>query len=688
MVIKVNRAEMNRRQFVVRSAILGGGLSLSFALSGPNGAARAQVRGTEMNAWVLIAPDNTITIRIGRIEIGQGVVTATAQFIAEELDADWSKVKTESASQAQHVKLNLVYGQRSVRASDMVQNDNLRLRQVGAQTRAMLVKAAVVKLGVPEMELTTENSTIIHRASNRRVTYGEIAADAAKIAPPDAKTVALKDPKDWKLLGKPLKRLDTPAKVNGSETYGVDVVLPGMKHAAIMISPVFGGSLKSYDAQAALARPGVRKVVEIKAIRPIAWPPELVPAAQARAARSPYAMWTDAGIAVVADTWWQAKTALEAMPKVWDEGQHGNLSTDAYDEQLKALLSGDKSVVARKQGDAPNALKSAAKVLEADYYTPLQHHATMEPLNCTARVDEDKFEVWVGTQDPDGAIATAAVVAGLPVEKGEVHVLRAGGGFGRRIEQDFVSQAVQIAAAMKGTPIKMIWSREEDMRHGRYMPSCYARMRGGLDAAGNLIAWQQRVTGNSYNYAVSFQTHPPAPGTVPPPAIIPGSAGGGESLPHVIPNVLVDTVAVPTALPLGPLRSVFTMPGAFFNQGFMDELAVAAGKDSVSFQRALLDPAKVPADAEKREALLERIERWRRVLDLVAEKSGWGRRLGAGHGRGLAIVEQGNTTSAAVAEVTLDGQGALKVDRIVVSTDPGVVINPDGFNSQVEGGSI
>ena len=678
-----DRAAMTRRQFTIAAAAVGGGLALCFHLPGlATRRAIAQAADAEVTAWVVISPDNTITLRVSKPEIGQGSMTTTAQFIGDELDADWAKLKTEHASEAQHVRLNMFFGKRQVAASWMVREDNLTLRQVGAQARGMLLTAAAQRLGVQVGELTTENSVITHKASGRKLTYGEVAADAAKVPVPDAKTVKLKDPKDWKFIGKPIKRIDTALKVNGSETFGIDVKLPGMKSAAVMMSPVIGGSLKSYDANAALSRPGVRKVVEIKAMRPTAWPPSKIPASAVGFAG--YGAATEAGIAVIADTYWQAKTALDAMPKVWDDGPNAKYSTDEHEKDLKAALNADRAVVARKVGDVVASLRSAAKVVEAEYTAPILHHATMEPMACTALVTDDKFEVWAPTQNPDKAILTAALVSGVPVEKGEVHVIKSGSGFGRRDGvQDWVNQSVQIAMAMKGTPVKMIWSREEDTRHGRYEAMYVTRVKGGLDASGNLIAWQQRVAGSNRRTQSTENIE-----TLKVEGMFPANLYGGENVPHQIPNMQVDSLAIASPIPMGPLRGVGFTAIAFFQQSFMDELAVATGKDSYTFQRAMLDPAKVPADTPKRDEVVARTERWRRCLDLAAEKAEWGKPLPPGRGRGIAIQEEALTCMAVVAEVTLDRDGGLKVNRIVTGSDPGNVLNPDGYAGQVQGGSV
>ena len=677
---------MNRREFAFTAAAVGAGMAIGFRLSGAHPAFAAP-GDAEMNAWVVVGADNITTIRIGRPDVGQGVMTATTQFVADEMDADWNKIKTEFASQAEHIRLNLVYGSRRIAGSASTPEDNLKLRQAGAHARARLLKAAAARLNVPEAELTTANSVVTHKASNRSLTYGALAADAAKLPSPDVLTLKLKEPKDWVYIGKPMKRVDTAGKVNGAEIFGIDLKLPGMKYAAVMTSPTFGGKIKSYDANVAMARPGVRKVVEVKALAPKEFPAALqIPKAIAPT-RALWAATTDSGIAVIADTWWQAKTALDAMPKEWDEGPNAKYSSADYDKELRKLLDADKAVVSLQVGDAAAAFKNAAKVVEAEYYSPMQHHATMEPMACTVLVTDDRFELWLGTQEPDWAIVTASLASGIPVTKGELNVMKSGGGFGRRLDHDYVNQATQIAAAMKGTPVKLIWSREEDMRHGRYHYTAITKMKAGLDAAGNIVAWQQRIAGNTAGMTREPDTKVDG--------MYAGGIGGTNVLPHLVavPNLLLETIAIPTPIPLGSWRSVGDYAGGFFHQCFIDELAYVSGKDPLQYQRALLDSDKLPANLPKREEAVERARNWRKILDLAAEKADWGKPMGPGRGRGIAIAGRTATTGradivvATVAEVTLDGGGGLKVDRLVMTVDPGNVVNPEGIATQLEGGA-
>ena len=644
-----NKLEMNRRQFVVATAAVGGGLATGLRLPI---AAWAQVVGAEINNWVIISPDNTILMKIGHQEMGQGIGNAMAQLLGEEMDVDWNKIKTEHVNIREHFERNKVYGSLSTAASRSITTDHLVLRQAGAQIRAMLLKAAAARLNVPEDQLTTDKSVITHAASNRKLTYGEVAAEAAKLPVPDAKAMKLRDPKDWKLIGKSFKRFDVPIKVNGSAIYGIDMQLPGMKTAAVMTSPVFGGKVKSYDANAALSRPGVRRVLEVKGGEAVGNPGG------------------DDGIVVVADSYWQAKTALDAMPKEWDFGVSATRNSADFMKEFQSGLSGSADKVLRQQGDTAAAMRSAAKTIEADYYVPYVDHGVMEPINCTALVTDDGFKVWAPTQNPENTMTTAALAAGMPVTQGDVFVTLLGTGFGRRGRQDYTSQAIQVAKQMKGTPIKLVWSREETTRHGFYRPAVMVRMKGGLDALGNVTAWNWRMTSSTDN-STNVTT-------------------GSNNLAQldILPNALVDIALRPNHVPIGALRGVAFTHNCWFSQSFIDEMAVAAGKDAYQFQRALVDPDKVPADLQNRDAAVLRLRRLRAVLDDVAKKSGWGTPMGPNRGRGIVVHEEARTMVAMVAEVTLDNGGWFTVDRVVSSVDSGYMVDPGNIVAQIEGGVV
>jgi isoquinoline 1-oxidoreductase beta subunit len=516
----------------------------------------------------------------------------------------------------------------------------------------MLIKAAAERLGVPEAELVAKSSVITHSPTGRKLSYGELAVDAAKIAVPDPASVRLKNPEDWTCIGRSVERVDIAAKVNGKAVYGIDVKLPGMKHAALSMSPVFGGKLRSYDAREILSRSGIRKVVKLKGGR----------------------AGSDDAVAVVADQWWQAKAAVEAMPKEWDGGIWYTTDSAAIMANLEEALEAAPDEVLRRSGSMEAATVSAEHVLEATYFVPYLEHATMEPMNCTALVTDNDFEVWAPTQVPEQAISVAARVANLPVSKGNLHITQIGGGFGRRQESDFVAQAVAIATAMKGTPIKLLWSREDTTRHGFYRPTGLSRVRGALDANGNIAAWSHRIVAPSSD-RVRTQF-------------------GSDSLLYAIPNILVDFVVRPSHVPEGQMRGVGFATHGFVTQSFVDELARAGGKNPYDFQRELLNPDKTPAavptgtvegQITHNISPRSRATRLRVVLDEAALRAGWREPLGPNRGRGIATVEEADAFYAVVVEVTLDMKGWFRVDRVVVAGDPSFLVNPDNANAQVEG---
>ena len=628
--------ELDRRQFAFTTAALCGGLAVGLRWPALGlRQAHAQARSIEITPWVVIAPDNTVTIRIAQQEMGQGTTTSLSQLIAEEAEFDWATIRYEFFDIVRHLAQNRVYGSRiATNASSGIKQSEQVLFQAGATIRTLMVKAAAQRLNVPEAELVAENSAVTHKASGRKLTYGELAPTAATLPPPDPKTLKLKTPAEWKIVGKSMKRFEVPAKVNGTAIFGIDVKLPGMKHAAIMSSPVFGGKLKSYDASAALSRPGVVKVVEIKG-------------GQAGGVNG-----MDDGIAVVADHWWQAKTALDAMPKEWDGGDNPKKGSADYLNDMRAAMADVVEKPIRKEGDAEAAMKSAAKVLTAEYSVPFLDHATMEPMTCAAIVTDDGFEVWAPTQGPEQTINVAARMAGFPIEKGRINIVLLGGGFGRRSLQDYTSQTVQIAKVMKGTPIKMISTREETTRHGFYRQASLSKVQGGLDASGKPIAWSQRIVGSAPNFLTT----------------------GSELEWYTIPNILVDSALRPSPVPLGNFRSVGNGHTCFFHQSFFHELAHAAGKDAYTFQRALM------MDNDRGRQMVA-------VFDAAAQKSDWGKPLGPNRGRGIALDYKvnANTAMATVVEVTLDSDGWFKVDRVVCAADTGWVVNPDNAIYQVEG---
>src|SRR5437899_4837388 len=471
MIIKTPK--IDRRAFVIGTAAVGAGLTLGLKIPFGTSVVRAQNGAPEINVWVVIRPDDTVVVRIARSEMGQGTLTGLAQMVAEELDCDWAKVTTEYPTPGESVARKRPWGNFSTGGSRGIRESNEYVRKGGATARMMLVQAAASAWSVPAAECSAANSVITHKPSGRTTTYGKVAEAAAKLAPPAE--VALKDPKDWKIIGKSVKRLDTVQKVTGAQIYGFDLKMPGMLNAAIKDCPVFGGKVKSFEAAKAQGMPGVKHVVPVG----------------------------DSAVAVVAETWWQAKTALDAMPIVWDEGANAKVSSATIADMLKEGLDADQAFVRTQVGDVKGAIAGAAKKVEAVYAYPFLNHAPMEPMNATAKYTADKCEVWVPTQNGEAAFAATLAASGLPAEKCEVYKINLGGGFGRRgAFHDYVTQAVLIAKQMPGTPVKLLWTREEDMVQGRYHPVTQCKLTGGLDASGNLVGLHMRISGQSILAAV------------------------------------------------------------------------------------------------------------------------------------------------------------------------------------------
>jgi isoquinoline 1-oxidoreductase beta subunit len=642
-IIRDKSAKLSRRKFVVGSAAAGGGLALGFNLPSGFGAAMAQgaaTNGTEVNIWVAIKPDDTCVIRIARSEMGQGTITGLAQLVAEELECDWKKVTTEQITPGTNLARKRAWGEMGTGGSRGIRTSQDYVRRGGAAARIMLLQAAADEWKVPVGELKVANGVITHAASQRSVSYGKIATAAAKIEPPDPKSIKLKDPKDWTIAGKPLKRLDTADKLNGSKIYAIDVKLPGMLCAAIKDCPVFGGKLKSYDEAKIAGMPGVRKVVKVK----------------------------DTGIAVVADTWWRAKSALDALPIVWDEGAGAKQSDATIAEHLKEGLTATTINGTRQNGDAPKAIQGAAKKVEAVYSTPFLAHACMEPMNATVKLSADKAEVWVPSQNVEASLAALSEASGVPLAKCDVHRLDLGGGFGRRGgTQDFVHQAVAIAKEFPDVPVKLIWSREEDQAHDFYRPISQCRLSAGLDADGKLTGLHVRVSGQSINATLNQA------------AIVNGQdmrqlqgfyeEPGDAQLGYTVPNLLIEYVMRNTHVPVGPWRGVNTNQNGIYMECFMDEVARAAGKDPLEFRRGLM--SQYPKHLA--------------VLNAAAEKGDWGKPLPPGVHRGIAQFMGYGSYSAAVAEVSVSDQGKLKVHRMVLALNCGHAVNPDQIAAQVEG---
>ena len=635
-----NTPKLSRRSFVIGTAAVGGGLALGLNLPLGASVVRAQDGSPEITAWVVIRPDDTVVIRIARSEMGQGTLTGLAQMVAEELECDWTKVTTEYPTPGQSVKRKRVWGDFSTGGSRGIRMSHEYVRQGGATARTMLVQAAADAWNVPAAECSAAGSVITHRPTGRTTTYGKVAEAAARLTPPAS--VALKDPKDWKLIGKPVKRLDTLAKLTGAQVYGADLKLPGMLNAAIKDCPVFGGKVKSFEAAKVKGMRGVRHVVPVG----------------------------DSAVAVVADTWWQAKTALDALPIVWDEGPHAQVSSTTIAETLKAGLDADQAFVNNRNGDARAAIAGAAKRIEAVYAYPFQNHAPMEPMNATARYTPERCEVWVPTQNGEAAFAATTAASGLPADRCEVYKINLGGGFGRRgAFHDYVTQAVLIAKQIPGTPVKLLWSREEDMLHGRYHPVMQARLTGGLDAGGKLTGLHIRLSGQSILTAVFPQMLKDGMDFL---AFQGLQAKGDFAIGYSVPNLLVDHAMRNTHVPPGFWRGVNINQNAIFLECFMDELAHAAGQDALAFRRALM------ANHPKHLA----------VLNAVADRAGWGKPASPGVFRGLAQMMAFGSYVAACAEVSVSGGDKVKVQRIVCATDPGHVVNPAQVERQIAGSFV
>jgi isoquinoline 1-oxidoreductase subunit beta len=636
---------MNRRAFVIGSTALGAGLALGLDIpfGGPAVLRAAdgspEVNAPEVNAWVVVRPDDTVVIRIARSEMGQGTLTGLAQLVAEELECDWSKVTTEFPSPGQNVARKRVWGEYSTGGSRGIRTSHDYVRKGGATARMMLIQAAANEWKVPASECTAANSVITHTPSGKTTTYGKVAEAAAKLTPPS--DVKLKDPKDWKLAGKGVKRLDTPDKVTGTTVYGIDIKLPGMLNAAIKDCPVTGGKLRSYDETKIAGMKGVKKVVRVG----------------------------DSAVAVIADTFWHAKTALDALPIVWDEGENAKVSSASIAKWLAEGLESGPAYVGNSNGDAKAALASAAKKVEAVYNYPYQNHATLEPMNATVLYTADKCEVWCGTQNGEAAFAATLEASGLPADKCDVNKLMLGGGFGRRGQTDYVRQAVLIAKQMPGTPIKLLWTREEDMTHGRYHPITQCKMTAGFDADNNLTSLHMRISGQSILASLRPDAMVKGMDTATFAGLNPkGDAPFGYS----VPNLLIEhSMRNPHIIP-GFWRGVNVNQNSIYVECFMDELAHAVNQDPLEFRRKLMK------DHPKNLA----------VLEAVAEKIGWGKPPPQGIFRGLAHFASYASYVAAAAEISVTDGTKIKVHRIVAATDPGYAVNPAQIERQIAGSFV
>lgn len=639
MTASVRTTGVSRRQFIVTALTATGGFALGVA--DPGAACSATLSTTpwsdesahagEVNAWIVIEPDDTVIIRYPRSEMGQGSFTALPMIVTEELECDWAKVKPEYASANRNLR-NRVYGSLSTGGSRAVRENRVILQQAGASARERLIAAAARRWGVAPAACTAQMSTVTHQPTGRTLRYGELAQEAAAIRldrEPEIRT-----PDQYKLIGTSMPRLDIQMKVNGTAVYGIDIKVPDAVHAAIMACPVFGGTLAGADETAVLGQRGVIQVVKLR----------------------------DA-VAVIADRYWRAKAALEKLPVRWDFGAAAATDSGQFRKTYRDAL--DKpGAVARQDGDVDAAMPGAARVFEAVYEVPVISHAQMEPLNCTAHVKTgngavSRVDVWVGTQNADLALQMAATAAGARPQDVFIHNTFSGGGFGRRLRPDEVAQAVTISR-MIGRPVKLIWTREEDMRHGRYRTQAAIRLRAGLAADGSPVAFDIRTAAGASDPATVKN------------GLDPQTVQGLSTTSYKFPNLRVETVLTNTHVPLGPWRAPGHCQNAFFMESFIDELAHQTGQDPYLFRRSLL--------AHRPDFLT--------VLDTLAQKGDWGKPLPAGRGRGMAIHESYDSIVGMIAEVTVNPPGRLKVDRVVIAADTGHVVNPRTVEMQLEGGMI
>ncbi|HLH98914.1 MAG TPA: xanthine dehydrogenase family protein molybdopterin-binding subunit [Xanthobacteraceae bacterium] len=631
----MTRTTLSRRQFITTSLTAAGGFALGIGIAGEGSAATLSARPWnddttrypgEINAWVVVQPDDTVIIRYGRAEMGQGSFTALPQILAEELECDWNLVKPEYASANRNLRENKVYGSLSTGGSRAVRETGEMVQQAGASARARLIQAAANRWNVPASECSAAMSKVTHGPSGRTFRFGELATDAAAIKLD--KEPPLKKPDQYRFIGRRLARLDVPLKINGSAKYGIDLDVPGMVSAAIIKCPVFGGTVKSVDESAITGRRGVLQVVKL-----------------------------NNAVAVVADRYFRALAALRSLPIEWEVGAAGSTNSVQFRKDYVAALD-QKGAVARHDGNVDAAMAGAAKVIEATYDVPIITHAPMEPLNAIAHVQADRVDVWVGTQNADQALAFAAQASGVKPENVYVHNTFSGGGFGRRLGPDEVAQAVAISKVV-GKPVKLVWTREEEMRQGRYRTQAAIRFKAGFAADGTAIALDMRNSAGSSN-----------PGAVKD-GLDPQTMQGLINTAYKLPNYRIISILRNTHVPLGPWRAPGHSQNVFFMESFVDEMAYAVGKDPLAFRRELL--------ADRGD--------FQQVMDLLAEKGNWGEPMPAGKGRGVAVHESYDSVVGMIAEVSVTS-GDVKVERVVIACDCGTVVNPRGVENQLEGGMI
>jgi isoquinoline 1-oxidoreductase beta subunit len=628
----------SRRAFLKTAAATAAGLTIGFHWSGPLSRALADTsKDFAPDAFLRIAPDNSVTVIAKHLEMGQGTYTGLATIVAEELDADWAQIRVESAPADASKYANLAFGTiQGTGGSSAMANSWMQLRNAGATARAMLVAAAATEWNVPPASLTIERGVVRHPPSNRQATFGDLAAKAAIQPVPDK--VALKDPKDFKLIGQKLPRVDIPGKTNGTAQFTIDVTFPNMLVAVLQRPPLFGATVKSFDPTATKAVPGVVEVLQVPR-----------------------------GVAVVAKIFWAAKLGRDALKVEWDDSKAEKRSTTAIMAEYRRLAE-QPGKPARKEGDAAAALKGAAKLITATYEFPYLAHAPMEPLDAVVKLDADSCEIWCGDQFQTVDQANAAATAGLKPEQVKIHTLLAGGSFGRRANMgsDYIVEAVSVAKALgaNGTPVKLQWTREDDIRGGLYRPLYLHRLEAALDKNGQLVGWQHRIVGQSIIAGTAFAAVMVKDG------IDGTSVEGAANLPYAVPNMSVELNTTETGVPVLWWRVVGSSHTAYATEAFIDEIAYAAGKDPFAF----------------RQAMLEHHPRHKAVLELAAKAAGWGNPLPKGKGRGIAVAEAFGTYVAQVAEVTVAPNGKVKVDRVVCAVDCGTPINPDVITAQMEGG--
>jgi isoquinoline 1-oxidoreductase beta subunit len=629
--------KLSRREFLKISGAVGGSLLIGIQLGGckqdtpPTESATPSTPASfdfQPNIWITISPDNSVTIRVASSEMGQGVMTALPMLIAEELDADWDKIKAEFAP-VNPAFANPIFGRQQTGGSTAVRGYWNLLREAGAVGREVLITAAAQTWGVPAQDCHAENGSVIHEQSDRRLRYGELANAAAKLPIPDA--VFLKEPEEFKLLGKPQPRLDGPAKVDGSAVFGTDVQLPGLLTAMVVRCPVYGGKVSRIDDAQARKIDGIRQVMTIST-----------------------------GVAVVADHFWAAKLGRDALNIEWDYGPAADLNSTTITQRFAEVV--DDGTIGRDDGNVNKAIGSANKSIDAVYEVPYLAHACMEPMNCTAHVREDGCDIWVPTQGQTRTHNTAMQLTGLPAEKVHVHTTFLGGGFGRRSEQDFVTDAIETSKAV-GAPVKVMWTREDDMQHDYYRPATYNRLTATLDDNGMPNAWRHRIAAPSISARDAKGREDNGSDW--------SATEGALHLPYAIPNIQVSYARVNTAVPVGYWRSVASSQNAFLTECFLDEVAATGGKDPYQLRRELLRDQP----------------RYRGVLELAASKAGWDTPPPAGRFRGIAVAASFASFVAQVAEISID-RGRIRVHRVVCAIDCGMIVNPDTIAAQMESGII